>query len=66
MIGGQSFSLTRAGYLEYVLPIIPRSIETLKEGLAGVVGVITFPFIRFFFLARVCPVFAPAEPGQLR
>jgi Ni/Fe-hydrogenase subunit HybB-like protein len=64
VIGGQSFSLTLAGYMEYLLPIIPRSIETFREGLFGALAVITFPFILFFFLSRVCPVFAPTEPSR--
>ncbi|MBE0528111.1 MAG: polysulfide reductase NrfD, partial [Thermoleophilia bacterium] len=64
VIGGQSFSLTLAGYMEYVLPIVPDSWEAVKEGLVGALGVVTFPLILFFFLSRVCPVFAPTEPGQ--
>ena len=66
VIGGQSFSLTLAGYMEYVLPIVPDSWEAVKEGLVGALGVVTFPLVLFFFLSRVCPVFAPTEPGQSR
>lgn len=61
VIGGQSFSLTLAGYMHYVLPIIPRGMETLKEGLVGAVGVLVFPFILFYFLAKIFPVFASTE-----
>jgi Ni/Fe-hydrogenase subunit HybB-like protein len=61
VIGGQSFSLTLAGYMHYVLPIVPDSWETLKEGLVGAIGVLLFPFVLFYFLAKVCPVFAPTE-----
>lgn len=61
VVGGQSFSLTLAGYMQYVLPIVPRSVETLKEGLVGAIGVLMFPFVLFYFLAKICPVFAPTE-----
>ena len=61
VIGGQSFSLTFAGYMHYVLPIVPQSWETFKEGLFGALSVLLFPFVLFFFLAKVCPVFAPPE-----
>ena len=61
VIGGQSFSLTLAGYMHYVLPIIPRSWETVKEGLFGALGVVIFPFILFYFYAKFCPLFAPTE-----
>ena len=64
VIGGQSFSLTLAGYMHYLLPIIPHSVETLKEGLVGALAVVTFPLVLFYFLSRVCPVFAPTESGQ--
>jgi len=61
VIGGQSFSLTLAGYMHYVLPIVPESWETVKEGLVGAIGVLLFPFVLFFGYARFCPVFAPTE-----
>ncbi len=64
VIGGQSFSLTLAGYMQYLLPIVPHSVETLKEGLVGALAVVTFPLVLFYFLSRVCPVFAPTESGQ--
>ena len=63
VIGGQSFSLTLAGYMDYVLPIVPDSWEAVKEGLIGALGVVTFPLVLFFFFSRVCPVFAPTEAG---
>ena len=63
VIGGQSFSLTLAGYMHYVLPIIPRSWETVKEGVVGALGVLLFPFVLFYVYSRVCPVFAPPEAG---
>jgi Ni/Fe-hydrogenase subunit HybB-like protein len=61
VIGGQSFSLTLAGYMHYVLPIIPESWETFKEGLFGAISVLMFPLVLFYFIAKVCPVFAPTE-----
>ena len=63
VIGGQSFSLTLAGYMHYVLPIVPTSWETVKEGLVGALGVVLFPFVLFYAYSRVCPVFAPRETG---
>ncbi len=57
VIGGQAFSLTFAGFMEYHLPIIPRSIETFKEGLGGALSVIVAPFIIFYFLNMIFPAF---------
>jgi predicted membrane protein len=62
VIGGQSFSLTLAGYMHYLLPIVPHSWETLKEGLVGALAVIAFPLILFYVLSRACPVLTPLEP----
>jgi Ni/Fe-hydrogenase subunit HybB-like protein len=61
VIGGQSFSLTFSGYMDYHLPIIPSSIETLKEGLGGALLVMALPFILFWILNRILPVFAPEK-----
>jgi predicted membrane protein len=63
VIGGQSFSLTLAGYMHYVLPIVPTSWETFKEGAFGALGVLLFPFLLFYLLVKICPVFAPPETG---
>lgn len=57
VIGGQSFSLTFAGFMHYHLPIIPTSIETFKEGLFGALSVAVTPFILFWILNKVFPVF---------
>ena len=35
VIGGQSFSLTFAGYMHYVLPIIPHDLETAQGRTCG-------------------------------
>ncbi len=57
VIGGQSFSLTLSGYMEYHLPIIPTSWETFKEGLGGALMVMVFPFVLFMVFMRIFPVF---------
>ena len=65
VIGGQAFSLTLAGYMEYLLPVIPHSWETFKEGVAGALSVLVFPFVLFYFYAKIFPVFPENEPhGQ--
>lgn len=57
VIGGQAFSLTFAGFMEYHLPIIPHNIETFKEGLGGALSVMVTPFIIFYFLNMIFPAF---------
>ncbi|MFA5515149.1 MAG: NrfD/PsrC family molybdoenzyme membrane anchor subunit [Desulfuromonadales bacterium] len=57
VIGGQAFSLTFAGFMHYHLPIIPHNLETLKEGFFGAVAVLATPFVLFFFLNKILPVF---------
>ncbi len=61
VIGGQAFSLTFAGYMHYHLPIIPHDIETLKEGLFGALGVFIMPFVLFYFMTKIFPVFGIKE-----
>ena len=61
VIGGQAFSLTLSGYMDYLLPIIPRSIDTLKEGLVGALGVFIFPFALFYFYTKIMPIFGPKK-----
>jgi predicted membrane protein len=61
VIGGQSFSLTFSGYMDYQLPILPRSLETFKEGLFGALLIGTLPFFLFWILNKVFPVFEPKE-----
>jgi len=56
VIGGQSFSLTFSGYMDYQLPIIPRSLETFKEGLGGVLLIAVMPFILFWIFNKIFPV----------
>ena len=57
VIGGQSFSLTFAGFMHYHLPIIPHDIETFKEGLFGALMVIITPYVLFWLLNKIFPVF---------
>ena len=61
VIGGQAFSLTFAGYMHYHLPVIPHNIETLKEGLFGALGVFIMPFVLFYFMVKIFPVFGVKE-----
>jgi Ni/Fe-hydrogenase subunit HybB-like protein len=58
VIGGQAFSLTFAGYMHYRLPIIPHDLETLKEGLFGALGIFIMPFVLFYFISKVFPIFS--------
>jgi Ni/Fe-hydrogenase subunit HybB-like protein len=57
VIGGQAFSASFSGFMEYKLPIWPSSLELYKEGLFGALTVITTPFVLFFLVTRVLPVF---------
>ncbi|HLO26786.1 MAG TPA: NrfD/PsrC family molybdoenzyme membrane anchor subunit [Geobacteraceae bacterium] len=57
VIGGQAFSSSFAGFMHYHLPIWPDSMETYKEGLFGALTVAVTPFVIFWFLNKVMPVF---------
>jgi Ni/Fe-hydrogenase subunit HybB-like protein len=57
VIGGQAFSASFSGFMEYRLPLWPDDIETYKEGLLGALTVITTPFVLFFLVTRILPVF---------
>jgi Ni/Fe-hydrogenase subunit HybB-like protein len=61
VIGGQAFSLTFAGFMHYHLPIIPHDWETFKEGLGGALSIFIMPFVLFYFIAKVFPVFSSKE-----
>ncbi len=61
VIGGQAFSLTFAGYMDYVIPIVPHDWETFKEGLFGAVTIFIMPFVLFWIISRIFPVFAEAK-----
>jgi predicted membrane protein len=57
VIGGQAFSATFSGYMNYHFPIIPHDIESFKEGLAGVSILMIFPFILLWVLSKFFPLF---------
>jgi Ni/Fe-hydrogenase subunit HybB-like protein len=61
VIGGQAFSLTFAGYMHYHLPIIPHDWETFKEGLFGALGIFIMPFVLFYVISKIFPVFEYQE-----
>lgn len=57
VIGGQAFSSSLSGFMHYVLPIWPDSMETYKEGLFGALTVALVPFCLFYLFNKVMPVF---------
>jgi predicted membrane protein len=61
VIGGQAFSLTFAGFMEYHVPIIPHDYETFKEGVLGALMVGATPFFIFYFLNMILPIFPKEE-----
>ncbi|HEX8947397.1 MAG TPA: NrfD/PsrC family molybdoenzyme membrane anchor subunit, partial [Dissulfurispiraceae bacterium] len=61
VIGGQAFSLTFAGYMHYHIPIIPHDFDTFKEGLGGALMIGVMPFILFWILSKIFPVFSYEE-----
>jgi Ni/Fe-hydrogenase subunit HybB-like protein len=61
VIGGQAFSASFSGFMDYLLPIIPHNLETFKEGFFGALLVVITPFLLFFGLANILPVFGVRE-----
>ena len=61
VIGGQTFSASFSGFMEYRLPIWPASLDLYKEGLFGAVTVGIAPFILFWIMSRIFPVFLPEK-----
>ena len=57
VIGGQAFSSSFSGFMHYVLPIWPHDMETFKEGFFGAALVALVPFLLFWILNKVMPVF---------
>ncbi|NOY65558.1 MAG: polysulfide reductase NrfD [Nitrospirae bacterium] len=55
VIGGQAFSLTFAGYMDYRIPIIPHNIETFKEGVMGALLIGIMPFVLFWGINKIVP-----------
>ncbi|HUN54647.1 MAG TPA: NrfD/PsrC family molybdoenzyme membrane anchor subunit [Smithella sp.] len=64
VIGGQSFSLTFSGFMHYHMPIIPHGAETFKEGIFGVLLILLLPFVFFWLLNKIFPVFKWVAPDQ--
>ncbi|MBI3392081.1 MAG: polysulfide reductase NrfD [Nitrospirae bacterium] len=61
VIGGQAFSLTFSGYMNYQLPIVPHDLETFKEGLAGFLLLLLLPFGLLALFSRFLPLFPKKE-----
>ena len=61
VIGGQSFSLTFSGYMDYHLPVIPYSLDTFKEGLGGALFIAVLPFILLWIFNMILPVLESKE-----
>ena len=57
VIGGQAFSSSFAGFMHYQLPIWPVDMDSYKEGLFGALTVLVMPFILFWVMCKVLPVF---------
>lgn len=57
VIGGQAFSSSYAGFMDYAIPLIPHNAETFKEGLFGAISVIITPYVLFYIINKVMPVF---------
>jgi Ni/Fe-hydrogenase subunit HybB-like protein len=57
VIGGQAFSLTFAGFMHYHMPIVPHDWETFKEGLGGALSIFAMPFVLFYIVSHIFPVF---------
>jgi hypothetical protein len=48
--------------MDYQLPIIPRNLETFKEGLGGALLIAVLPFIFFWLLNKIFPVLQTKGP----
>jgi Ni/Fe-hydrogenase subunit HybB-like protein len=57
VIGGQAFSSSLSGYMHYTLPIWPEDLDTYREGLFGALTVAVTPFVLFWIINKVLPVF---------
>jgi len=64
VIGGQAFSLSFSGFMDYKLPIIPSDWETFKEGLFGALTVIITPFVLFYFINMFVPAFLKEDEAH--
>jgi len=57
VIGGQAFSASLSGFMHYKIPVLPHDMETFKEGLFGAILVAITPFVLFWGLDKIFPVF---------
>lgn len=62
VIGGQSFSLTFAGFMHYHLPIIPHDFNTFREGFFGALLVMLTPYVLLWLINFIIPVL-PKQKG---
>ncbi len=62
VIGGQSFSLTFAGFMHYHLPIIPHDLNTFREGFFGALLVMATPYVLLWLINFIIPVL-PKQKG---
>ena len=61
VIGGQAFSSSLSGFMHYVMPIWPDSMESFKEGLFGALTVAFIPFFLFWVFNKLMPVFKETD-----
>ena len=61
VIGGQAFSSSFSGFMEYHMPILPLGLDATKEGLIGTIAVIITPYVLFFGLNKIMPVFGQTD-----
>ena len=61
VIGGQSFSLTFAGFMHYHIPFWPHNLETYKEGVMGALTILVSPYVFFWVINKFIPSIKTAE-----
>ena len=61
VIGGQSFSLTFAGFMHYHIPFWPHNADTYKEGVMGALTILVSPYIFFWMINKFIPSIKTAE-----
>jgi len=59
--GGQGMSKSLSGFMTYKMPIIPNSLETLREGLPAVIFLLAMPFVLLWIFNKILPVFKNIE-----
>ncbi len=55
VIGGQAFSLSFAGFMNYDVPFIPHNVEEFREGILGALTVGATPFVIFYVINKFIP-----------